>query len=188
MIPSAIKPAKRWNWSAITLITKSTATRWVTNAYRSVTIMESSFSPWMWLFTHPEKRPNTNLRKIDKRTCGWKRRQEALKKKTNMLTQMLQNAYNSGIDAACVLFDSWFSYDSIINKVVTTGYNVVCRLKNGNVKYQYQGKGLHPERALEAVCKKTAAMDNRLSDQRLLSDCQSARNRRGETAVHIRRP
>jgi len=56
------------------------------------------------------------------------------------LTQMLQNAYNSGIDAACVLFDSWFSYDSIIKKVVSTGYNVVCRLKNGNVKYQYQGK------------------------------------------------
>jgi hypothetical protein len=98
------------------------------------------FFPLDVAFYTSQKRPNTNLRKIDKRTCGWKRRQEAFKKKTDMLIQMLQNAYNSGIDAACVLFDSWFSYDSIINKVVSTGYHVVCRLKNGNVKYQYQGK------------------------------------------------
>lgn len=33
--------------SAIILITKSTATHWATNAYRSVTITESSSSPWM---------------------------------------------------------------------------------------------------------------------------------------------
>ncbi|HSO66762.1 MAG TPA: transposase, partial [Desulfatirhabdiaceae bacterium] len=67
-------------------------------------------------------------------------RQEAFEKKTDILVQMLQYAWNSGIDAACVLFDSWFSYDSVIHKVVETGYDVVCRLKNGNVQYQYQGK------------------------------------------------
>ena len=98
------------------------------------------FFPLDVSFYTSEKRPNTNMRQIDKRTCGWKRRKEALKKKTDMLVQMLQNAHNAGIDASCVLFDSWFSYDSIIEKVVSIGYNVVCRLKNGNVKYHYQGK------------------------------------------------
>ena len=98
------------------------------------------FFPLDVAFHTSKKRPNTNLRQIDKRTCGWKRREEAFEKKTDMLIRMLQNAYNSGIDAACVLFDSWFSYDSIISRVVSIGYDVVCRLKNGNVKYRYQGK------------------------------------------------
>jgi hypothetical protein len=45
----------------------------------------------MWLCTHPKKRPNTNLRQIDKRTCSWKKRQETFEKKTDMLIQMLKN-------------------------------------------------------------------------------------------------
>jgi len=98
------------------------------------------FFPLDVAFHTSKRRPNTQVRQIDKRTCGWKRRQEAFEKKTDILVQMLQYAWNSGIDAACVLFDSWFSYDSVIHKVVETGYDVVCRLKNGNVQYQYQGK------------------------------------------------
>lgn len=98
------------------------------------------FFPLDMAFHTSKQRPNTNLRPIDKRTCGWKRRQESFVKKTDMLIQLLKNAANSGIDAACVLFDSWFSYDSVISKVVSTGYNVICRLKNGNVKYKYEGK------------------------------------------------
>ena len=34
-------------------------------------------------------RPSSKLRKIDKRTCGWKRRKEALDKKTTALLQMV---------------------------------------------------------------------------------------------------
>ncbi|MGQ9818106.1 MAG: hypothetical protein ACUVQ3_09210 [bacterium] len=126
------------------------------------------------LFYTSEKRPNTNMRQIDKRTCSWKRRQEALKKKTDMLIQMLQNTCNAEIDAACVLFDSWFLYDSIIEQVVSIGYNVVCRLKNGNVKYHYQGKDYTLKELWKNFAKKTTAMYRRLSDQRLLSECQPA--------------
>lgn len=98
------------------------------------------FFPLDVVFHTSKTRPNTTERQIDKRTCGWRRRQEAFEKKTDMLIEMLKNAYKSGIDAACVLFDSWFSYDSVIKRVVDIGYHVVCRLKRGNVKYHYQGK------------------------------------------------
>ncbi|MGQ9621303.1 MAG: hypothetical protein ACUVTX_10025 [Bacteroidales bacterium] len=97
-----------------------------------------------------------------------------MKKKTDMLIQMLQNTCNAEIDAACVLFDSWFLYDSIIEQVVSIGYNVVCRLKNGNVKYHYQGKDYTLKELWKNFAKKTTAMYRRLSDQRLLSECQPA--------------
>ncbi len=99
-----------------------------------------NFFPLDVAFHTSKKRPNTELRNIDKRTCGWKRRQEAFQKKTDTLVQMLKSALNAGIDASCVVFDSWFSYDAVISQIVTNGYHVVCRLKNGNVKYLYQGE------------------------------------------------
>ena len=85
-------------------------------------------------------RPNTRLRAIDKHTCGWKRRKEALDKKTNALLQMVDRAWHAGIDASFVFFDSWFAHDKIIGSICSTGYGVICRLKRGRVKYSYQGK------------------------------------------------
>ena len=85
-------------------------------------------------------RPNTRLRDIDKRTCGWKRRKEALDKKTTALLRMVDRAWHAGIDASFVLFDSWFAHDTIISSICDTGYGVICRLKKGRVKYGYQGQ------------------------------------------------
>jgi hypothetical protein len=50
-------------------------------------------------------RPSSKLRKIDKRTCGWKRRKEALDKKTTALLQMVDRAWHAGINASFVLFE-----------------------------------------------------------------------------------
>jgi hypothetical protein len=86
------------------------------------------------------KRPNNKIRAIDKRTNGWHRRTEALNKKTEILVQMIERAFKSGIDAAFVLFDSWFAHDEVISKIYKTGYGVICRLKKGHVRYEYQGK------------------------------------------------
>jgi hypothetical protein len=47
-----------------------------------------------------------------------------------------------------------FSYDSIIKKVVSTGYNVVFRLNNGNLKYQYQRKDYTPKEIWKQFAKK----------------------------------
>lgn len=46
---------------------------------------------------------------IDKRTCGYKRRKEAVTKTTEHLGPMIKRALDHGIKAKYVLMDSWFS-------------------------------------------------------------------------------
>ena len=99
-------------------------------------------------------RPNTKVKDIDKRTCGWKRRKEALDKKTTVMVQMVERAWDAGIDAAFVLFDSWFAHDDIISKIYKIGYGVVCRLKRGRVKYTYQGKRYTLKQLWQKVARK----------------------------------
>ena len=106
-------------------------------------------------------RPNTKLKDIDKRTCGFKRRKEALKKKTDILVQMIDRAWRAGIDASFVLFDSWFAHDDIISRIYAIGYGVICRLKRGRVKYTYQGQQLTLKQLWRQVArKKTAWIEN----------------------------
>ena len=98
-----------------------------------------NFFPLDMSINTSNKRPNNRVRSIDKRTVGWKRRNEALNKKTDILVQMTDRAWKSGIDAAFILFDSWFAHDDVISKIYDIGYGVICRLKRGRVKYMYQG-------------------------------------------------
>ena len=100
------------------------------------------------------KRPNNKLRDIDKRTIGWRRRKEALNKKTTTLVSMIDRAWKSGIDASFVLFDSWFSHDDVISKVYNIGYGVICRLKRGRVKYEYYGQKYTLKQLWQQVAKK----------------------------------
>ena len=99
-----------------------------------------NFFPLDVAFSASKNRPNQNLRDIDKRTCGWKRRKEALDKKTTALVHMVNRAWKEGIDASFVLFDSWFAHDDIISRIYKIGYGVICRLKKGRVKYTYEGQ------------------------------------------------
>jgi hypothetical protein len=99
-------------------------------------------------------RANTRLRAIDKRTCGWQRRKEALKKKTDALLQLVNRAQQVGIDASFVLFDSWFAHDKIISSICSTGYGVICRLKKSRVKYGYQGQQYTLKQLWQQVAKK----------------------------------
>jgi hypothetical protein len=41
-----------------------------------------------------------------------------------------------------------FSYDAIISRILLIGYNVVCRLKNGNIKYLLEQE-VYPQTAIE---------------------------------------
>lgn len=99
-----------------------------------------NFFPVDIAFNTSKNRPNTCVRDIDKRTNGWHRRKEALRKRTEVVVEMLSRAWQHGIDASFVLFDSWFSHDAVIAKILDTGYGVICRLKKGRVKYTYQGQ------------------------------------------------
>ena len=113
-----------------------------------------NFFPLDVVFHTSSKRPNETLKSIDKRCCGWKRRTEALDKKTTALIQMVDRAWHAGIDAAFVLFDSWFAHDDIISRIHGIGYGVICRLKKGRVKYVYQGRSYTLKQLWQQVARK----------------------------------
>lgn len=113
-----------------------------------------NFFPLDVSFNTSGNRPNNHHRNIDKRTNGWRRRKEALNKKTDTLIQMIDRAWKSGINASFVLFDSWFAHDDVIHKIYTIGYGVICRLKRGRVKYTYQGKRYTLKQLWQEVARK----------------------------------
>ena len=116
----------------------------------------SNFFPIDGAFHTSNHRSNDKIRHIDKRTNGWKRRKEALSKKTDVLVQMADRAYKAGIDAAFMLFDSWFAHDDTISRIYKAGYGVICRLKRNRVKYTYQGKQYTLKQLWQKVAKKKA--------------------------------
>lgn len=89
-----------------------------------------------------ERRPNQRLRKIDRRTNGWKRRMEAFQKKTDILVEMVRHCWQAGISARFILFDGWFSHDKVIFKILHIGYGIICRLKRGRIRYHYNRQSL----------------------------------------------
>ena len=79
---------------------------------------------------------------IDKRTCGYHRRQEAITKTTAHLVPMVKRALDMGVRAKYVLMDSWFSMPSAI-AALREHIQVICMLKDHpKWFYGYQGKKL----------------------------------------------
>ncbi|WP_020590053.1 IS4 family transposase [Desulfobacter curvatus] len=79
---------------------------------------------------------------IDKRTCGYHRRQEAVTKSTVDLVPMVKRALDMGVQAEHVLMDSWFSMPSVIADL-REHIHVICMLKDHpKWFYEYQGKKL----------------------------------------------
>jgi hypothetical protein len=78
---------------------------------------------------------------IDKRTVGYRRRKEAVKKGTETMFTLLDEINPLKLCAKTLLFDSWFAYPSIIKRVVTHyPLHVVCMLKHlPTVHYTYKG-------------------------------------------------
>ncbi len=128
----------------------------------------SNFFPIDGAFHTSKHRPNDIIRHVDKRTNGWKRRKEALSKKTDVLVQMADRAYKAGIDAAFMLFDSWFAHDDTISRIYKVGYGVICRLKKNRVKYDYNGKQYTLKQLWQQVAKKKTKI---IDDQNLKGVC-----------------
>jgi hypothetical protein len=77
----------------------------------------------------------------DKRTCAHRAKTEAQMKSTDVMLKMLNLCKRFGIPADYVLFDSWFSFPSVIMKIREIGYHTVGRLKNTTkIHYMFQGK------------------------------------------------
>jgi hypothetical protein len=62
--------------------------------------------------------------------------------KVQLALQMIQRAFDRGIQAGYVLFDSWYAWPSFINAIrkIDPDVHVICRLKNTLVLYEYKGK------------------------------------------------
>jgi len=80
---------------------------------------------------------------IDKRSVGYKARQQAMSSATDVLFTMLEQAKKMLIPAKHVVFDSWFSYPATMMRIRKIGYDVVGRLKDTTkIKYLVNGKKL----------------------------------------------
>ncbi len=70
-----------------------------------------------------------NIRKtLDKRTCGYRRRMEAMEKSTAHLETMVKRALAAGIKANYILMDSWFGMPATIAKLASH-LDVICIVK-----------------------------------------------------------
>jgi hypothetical protein len=67
---------------------------------------------------------------IDKRTCGYKRRVEALQSAPEIIPVMIDRALATGIQASYVLMDSWFTFAPLIQKIVECGLDVIGMVKS----------------------------------------------------------
>jgi len=94
-------------------------------------------------------------KKIDRRTCGFKRRKEAITKATEQLEPMVKRVLAAGVDAAYILMDSWFAFPSVI-QVLHRHRPVICMLKDmPNNLYLYQNVYLRLGEIYRRVKKKS---------------------------------
>jgi hypothetical protein len=77
---------------------------------------------------------------IDKRTCGYKRRKNALQSKPEQIPEMIKRALTSGIDASYVLMDSWFTMPPLVKAIVEQGLDVIGMVKETKQRYHVNGK------------------------------------------------
>lgn len=101
----------------------------------------SSFLPvsFSLLSSANQKNRLVPMAEVDKRTNGFKRRAESLRKAPEVLKELVKQAHDSGIRADYLLFDSWFSFPAIIIGLLEQKQQVICMLKSAKTKYGYKG-------------------------------------------------
>lgn len=77
---------------------------------------------------------------IDKRSSGYKRRQEALQSAPEQIPGMLKRALAAGIDASYVLMDTWFTQQPLIKAITEEGLDVIGMVKKLKQRYIVNGK------------------------------------------------
>lgn len=87
-----------------------------------------------------EKRINPVNGSIDKRTNGAKAREDAVMKKPEAALALLHAALEAGIEASCVLMDTWFTNEPFIHAILDEGLDVIGMVKDNKQRYWYKGK------------------------------------------------
>lgn len=78
----------------------------------------------------------------DKRTSGYKRRQEALLPAPQVIPAMVDRALAAGVSASYALMDSWFTHAPLIQEIVKRGLDVIGMVKKDNKRYLVNGRRL----------------------------------------------
>jgi len=103
----------------------------------------NSFVPMMlsMLSSAKEEHRFAPMRKdIDKRTNGYKRRRESLRKSTDVLVEMVAIAKTAGTTARHLLLDSWFAFPGTVRRIKSLGIDTICMLKDmPKVTYDLHG-------------------------------------------------
>jgi hypothetical protein len=91
---------------------------------------------------------------------GEHRRQEAIQAGTKMVLELLDQILAYVKDFQYVLFDSWFSWPSIIKGAKERGCDVICMLKDmEHIYYTCQGQTFRLSELYKAVAKETRRKD-----------------------------
>ena len=101
-----------------------------------VTFMPLDFS----LLSSTKSNINGIDERIDKRTCGYKRRKEALETAPSAIPDMIQRALASGVEASYVLMDTWFTQQPLIKSITEQGIDVIGMVKATNQRYSVDNK------------------------------------------------
>ena len=112
---------------------------------------------------------------LDKRTNGYKRRQEAVRKSTDVLLDLLEQAKAYMVPASYLLFDSWFAFNGVIRKVRgdRASHHLHAQVA-AHCRYEYQGQKLTLNKLYAAVRKKRGRAKIRLPSCRSSARCQTA--------------
>ncbi len=102
----------------------------------------SSFIPLDFCVKVGKKIFNDSKQGLDQRTHGARRRSESHLNKLEQSLKMLRDAERNGIDAAYVVFDTWFSKPVFIKNVLDIGYHSVFQLSKSQRtwKVDFQGE------------------------------------------------
>ena len=112
---------------------------------------------------------------IDKRTCGYQRRKEAITKSTMHLEPMIKRAIKIGIRAKYLVMDSWFSMPSVIS-TLRQHIHIICMLKDHpKWFYEYNGKKLRLSDLYGKLKKKRGKAKVKASVLVILPDGKKAR-------------
>lgn len=118
-----------------------------------ITYLPVSFS---LLSSSKEKNRLFPMRKdIDKRTNGFKRRAESIRKSTQVLIELVAQAKAADIVAEYLLFDSWFSFPATIIRLLEEKVHVICMLKAMKTTYGYQGEQMTLNELYKSLRKRT---------------------------------
>ena len=105
----------------------------------------NSFIPMLFSMLSSAKEENrlAAMRKdLDKRTNGYKRRQESMKKSPDVLVELVKMAMAAGTKARHLLFDSWFSSPATVRRIHALGMHTICMLKDSKTRYTFEGEGM----------------------------------------------